>query len=103
MPVNYSLSVDKIKEDFEENHNTIEDLRKRVKLQNEEIKDLQYDLSNKDNEISTLKSKIHAIFGDKGDKYKEMADNLFINGIMDEKKYTSVINKKEKNRDDFER
>jgi uncharacterized coiled-coil DUF342 family protein len=58
MPVNYSLSVDKIKEDFEENHNTIEDLRKRVKLQNEEIKDLQYDLSNKDNEISTLKSKI---------------------------------------------
>lgn len=127
MSVNYSLSVDKIKEDFEENHNTIEDLRKRVKLQNEEIKDLQYDLSNKDNEISTLKSKIedlkdtinwkdkfqrvvkyihdkiHAIFGDKGDKYKEMADNLFINGIMDEKKYTSVINKKEKNRDDFER
>lgn len=127
MPVNYSLSVDKIKEDFEENHNTIEDLRKRVKLQNEEIKDLQYDLSNKDNEISTLKSKIedlkdtinwkdkfqrvvkyihdkiHAIFGDKGDKYKEMADNLFINGIMDEKEYTSVINKKEKNRDDFER
>ena len=121
MPVNYSLSVDKIKEDFEENHNTIEDLRKRVKLQNEEIKDLQYDLSNKDNEISTLKSKIedlkdtinwkdkfqrvvkyihdkiHAIFGDKGDKYKEMADNLFINGIMDEKEYTSVINKKEKN------
>lgn len=58
MPVNYSLSVDKIKEDFEENHNTIEDLRKRVKLQNEEIKDLEYDLSNKDNEISTLKSKI---------------------------------------------
>ena len=127
MPVNYSLSVDKIKEDFEENHNTIEDLRKRVKLQNEEIKDLQYDLSNKDNEISTLKSKIedlkdtinwkdkfqrvvkyihdkiHAIFGDKGDKYKEMAYNLFINGIMDEKEYTSVINKKEKNRDDFER
>ena len=31
-----------------------------------------------------------------------MADNLFINGIMDEKEYTSVINKKEKNRDDFE-
>ena len=25
------------------------------------------------------------------------------NGIMDEKEYTSVINKKEKNRDDFER
>ena len=28
---NYSLAVDKIKEDFEENHNSIEDLRKRVK------------------------------------------------------------------------
>lgn len=32
-----------------------------------------------------------------------MYDNLFINGIMGEKEYTSVINKKEKNRDDFER
>ena len=118
---NYSLSVDKIKEDFEENHNSIEDLRKRVKLQNEEIKDLRCDLNNKDNEISSLKSiikdlkdsldywkdkfqrvvkfihdKIHGIFGDKDDKYKEMADNLFINGIMDEKEYTSVINKKDK-------
>ena len=28
---NYSLAVDKIKEDFEENHKSIEDLRKRVK------------------------------------------------------------------------
>ena len=125
---NYSLSVDKIKEDFEENHNSIEDLRKRVKLQNEEINDLRCNLNNKDNEISSLKSiikdlkdsldywkdkfqrvvkfihdKIHGIFGDKDDKYKEMADNLFINGIMDEKEYTSVINKKDKNRDDFER
>ena len=125
---NYSLAVDKIKEDFEENHNSIEDLRKRVKLQNEEIKDLKYDLNNKENEISFLKSKIedlkdtidywkdkfqrvvkyihdkiHGIFGDKDDKYKEMADNLFINGIMDEKEYNSVINNREKNRDDFER
>lgn len=125
---NYSLAVDKIKEDFEENHNSIEDLRKRVKAQNDEIKELKYDLDNKDNEISFLKSKIedlkdtldhwkdkfqrvvkfihdriHGIFGEKDDKYKEMADNLFINVIMDEKEYTNVINKKEKNRDDFER
>lgn len=41
-----------------------------------------------------IHDKIHGIFGDKDDKYKEMADNLFINGIMDEKDYTSVINKK---------
>ena len=113
---------------FEENHNSIENLKKRVKDQNEEINDLKYDLNNKDNEISSLKSKIkelkdsleywkdkfqrvvkfihdkiHDIFGDKDDKYKEMADNLFINGIMDEKEYTSVINKKRKNSDDFER
>ena len=54
----YSLAVDKIKEDFEENHDTIEDLRKRVRSQNEEINDLRYDLNNKDNEISFLKSKI---------------------------------------------
>ncbi len=32
-----------------------------------------------------------------------MANNLFINGIMDEKEYTGVINKNKKNRDDFER
>lgn len=81
-------------------------------------------MNDKNNEISTLKSKIedlkntisywkvkfqrvikyiydkiHGIFGDKDDKYKEMADNLFIR-IMDEKEYNSVINKK--NRDDFE-
>lgn len=32
-----------------------------------------------------------------------MANNLFINGIMDQKEYTSVINKKEKSRDDYKR
>lgn len=99
-----------------------------MKTQNEEINDLRYDLNNKENEILSLKSKIEdlkdtidywkdkfqrvikfihdkiqGIFGDKDDKYKEIADNLFINGIMDEKEYTSVINKKEKNRNDLER
>ena len=101
---------------------------KKLKEQNQEINDLRYDLNNKDNEISFLKSKIkdlkdsldywkdkfqrvikfihdkiHGIFGDKDEKYKEIADNLFINGIMDEKEYTSVINKKEKNRYDYEK
>lgn len=85
-------------------------------------------MDNKDNEISFLKSKIEdlkdtidywkdkfqrvvkfvhdkiqGIFGDKDDKYKGIADNLFINGIIDEKEYTSFINKKEKNNDDYER
>ena len=32
-----------MKEGFEKNHNSIEDLRKRVKAQNEKIKDLRYD------------------------------------------------------------
>ena len=89
--------------------------------QNEEIKYLRYDLNDKDDEISRLKTKkadlkdtidywkdkfqrvikyihdkIHEIFGDKNDKYKEMADNLFINGIMNEKEYINVINKKRK-------
>lgn len=98
-----SISEIKIKEDFEENHNSIEDLRKRVKVQNEESKDLKYDLNNKENEISFSKSKIedlkglldywkdkfqrvvkfihdkiHGIFGDKDNKYKEMADKLII-------------------------
>ena len=53
--------------------------------------------------VNFIHDKIHGIFGVKNEKYKEMADNLFINGIMNEKEYTSVINKKEKNRDDFER
>ena len=53
--------------------------------------------------VKFIHDKIHGIFDDKDDKYKEMADNLFINGIMDEKEYTIVINKKEKNHDDFER
>ena len=53
--------------------------------------------------IKFIHDKIHGIFGDKDDKYKEIADNLFINGIMDEKEYTSIINKKERNYDDFER
>lgn len=104
---NYSLSVDKIKEDFEENHNTIEDLRKRVKLQNEEIKDLKDTIDYWKNKfqrvVKYIHDKIHGIFGDKDDKYKEMADNLFINGIMDEKEYNGVINNREKSRDDFER
>ena len=39
----------------------------------------------------------------KDDKYKGIADNLFINGIIDEKEYTSFINKKEKNNDDYEK
>ena len=84
-------------------------------MQNEEIKKIRYDLDNKDNEISSLKSKIkdlkdslnywkdkfqrvvkfihdkiHGILVDKDDKYREMADNLFINGIMDEKEYTKT-------------
>ena len=53
--------------------------------------------------VKFIPDKIHGIFGDKDDEYKEMADNLFISGIMSEKEYTSVIYKKEKNRDDFER
>ena len=53
--------------------------------------------------VKYIHDKIHGIFGDKDDKYKEMADNLFINGIMDEKEYNGVINNREKSRDDFER
>ena len=58
------------------NHKIIENLRKRV--------------------IKYIYDKIHGTFVDKDDKYKEMIDNLFINGIMDEKKYNSVINNREK-------
>ena len=55
--------------------------------------------------IIIVKEEIEIELGDmdywwyKDNKYKEMADNLFINGIMDDKEYTSVINKKDKNCD----
>ena len=69
-----------------------------------ELKDsLEYWKDKFQRVVKFIHDKIHGIFGDKDDKYKEMADNLFINGIIDEKEYTSVINKKDKNRDDFER
>jgi len=62
---NYSLSVNKIKKDFEYNHEVINNLNKRINEQSEEIKLLKQDLNNKeevidekDNEISFLKSKI---------------------------------------------
>jgi len=79
---NYSLAVDKIKD--------LKDLLDYWKHKFQRV-------------VKFIHDKIHGIFCDKDDKYKEMADNLFINGIMDEKKYTSVINKKEKNHDGFER
>lgn len=117
---NYSLAVDKFKDDFEDNHNSIEELRKRDKNQNEEIRELKYDLDNKDNEISALKSKIEdfkdtidywkdkfhkviefirdkifGIFENKdNDLYKNIADNLFINAIMDEKNIHVLLIKK---------
>ena len=133
---NYSLSVNKIKEDFEDNHKSINELRNRVKEQNEEIRSLKYRISDKDdiiedqdNQISFLKSKIEdlkgaldywkekfhkileyihdKIFGiyedEEMETYHLMADNLYINDIIDENEYNSVINKKDKNRDDFER
>jgi len=76
--------------------------KKRFTL--EELKDsLEYWKDKFQRVVKFIHDKIHGIFGDKDDKYKEMADNLFINGIIDEKEYTSVINKKDKNRDDFER
>ena len=53
--------------------------------------------------VKYIHDKIHSIFGDKDDKYKEMVNNLFINGIMAEKEYNSVINNRERNHDDFER
>ena len=37
--------------------------------------------------VKFIYDKIYGIFGNKDDKYKEMADNLFINGIMNDKFY----------------
>jgi len=81
-----------------------ESLVSRLKSKMEDLKDtLDYWKDKFQRVVKYIHDKIHCIFGDKDDKYKEMADNLFINGIMYEKEYTSVINKKEKNRNDYER
>lgn len=55
---NYSLSVDKIKEDFEENHNYIDELNKEIKNQNNEIRYLKSELDEKEyNKINGEKEK----------------------------------------------
>ena len=61
-----------------------------------ELGDMDYWKDKLQRLVKFIHDKIHGIFGDKDEKYKEMADNLFINGILDEKEYTSVINKKKK-------
>ncbi|MEE3342736.1 MAG: hypothetical protein VZS44_01440 [Bacilli bacterium] len=89
---------------YYENEENSDDEISSLKSKIKDLKDsLDYWKDKFQRVIKFIHDKIHGIFGDKDDKYKEMADNLFINGIMDEKEYTSVINKKEKNRDDYER
>ena len=72
----------------------IEDLREALDYWKEKFhKILEY-----------IHDKIFGIYEDEEMKtYHLMADNLYINDIIDEKEYNSVINKKERNRDDFER
>ena len=89
-----------IKEEIEIDESLVSRLKSKIK----DLKDsLDYWKDKFQKVVKFIHDKIHGIFGDKDDKYKEMADNLFINGIMNEKEYTSVINKKEKNKADFER
>ncbi len=84
--------------------NKLNNQTKNKNIKSEKIKDtIDYWKDKFQRVVKYIHDKIHGIFGDKDDKYKEMADNLFINGIMDEKEYNSVINNREKNRDDFER
>ncbi len=85
------------------------------------MEDKEMIIDKKDEEISFLKSKIEywkdkfnkvldfirdKIFGRFSNKdsglYKNMADNLYINNVINEKEYSSITNKKTKNRDDFE-
>ena len=75
-----------------------------MKSKMEDLKDtLDYWKDKFQRVVKYIHDKIHSIFGDKDDKYKEMVNNLFINGIMAEKEYNSVINNRERNHDDFER
>lgn len=124
---NYSLSVDKIKEDFEENHNYIDELNKEINKQNNEIRYLNSELDEKEEEISSLKTKItelkekieywkgkfekiinhisdkvQGLFGDKDkETYEEVTNDLYMNDIIDKKEYNKINGEKEK--DDFYR
>lgn len=124
---NYSLSVDKIKEDFEENHNYIDELNKEIKNQNNEIRYLKSELDEKEEEISSLKTKItelkekidywkekfekiinhisdkvKGLFGDKDkEKYQDITNDLYMNNIINKKEYNKITGEKEK--DDFYR
>lgn len=94
---NYSLSIDNIKDDLEDNHNTIDKLNKKIKKQNLEIKHLKSELEDKDEvifekdkQISFLKLKIDDL-REKLDYFKEKFRRLIdflhdrILGIFGEK------------------
>ena len=65
---NYSLSINKIKEDFKNNYSTIDNLSSTINIQNQKIKNLKNDILNKDiiineksNIIDNLQNKIYKL------------------------------------------
>lgn len=123
----YSLCVDKIIDDFEENHKCISELTNEVMEKKKEIRNLRSELNDKEEEISYLEAfvddlkekldywknkfnkvieyirdKAQNIFGDRDSNvYEDMADDLYINNVIDNKEYNKIINHKEKERDNF--
>lgn len=68
-----------------------------MKFKIEDLKDtIDYWKDKFQRVVKYIHDKIHGIFGNKDDKYKEMVDNLFANKIMNEKEHTSVIIKKKR-------
>lgn len=123
----YSLCVDKIIDDFEENYKCISELANEVMEKKKEIRNLRSELNENEEEISYLEAfvddlkekldywknkfnkvvdyirdKVQDIFVDRdSDVYEGMADDLYINNVIDNKEYNKIINHKEKDRDDF--
>ena len=63
-----------IKEEIEIDESLVSRLKSKIK----DLKDsLDYWKDKFQRVVKFIHDKIHGIFGDKGDKYKEMADNLF--------------------------
>ena len=63
-----------------------ESLISRLKSKIEDLKALiNYWKDQFQRVVKYIRDKIHGILGYKDNKYKEIADNLFITGIMDEK------------------
>ncbi len=102
-----SDEIQKLKYDLNIKEDIIDRKDNEISFLKSKISDLKYTINywkNKFNKIiGFIRDKIYGRFeNNDSELYKNMADNLYVNNIFDEKEYHSLINRKSKNRDDFD-